>query len=105
VDGWHEHNDSPYSYMLRYEDLVNDPFEKLSEVVKHYKIDAGEEDIRSIIQKNSFESLSGGRSKGADDNKSFFRKGISGDWKNYFDEEVAALFNQHTEAFNKKYGY
>ncbi len=105
VDSWYEHDHSPYSYMLRYEDLVNDPFEKLGEVAKHYKLNAGEEDIRSIIEKNSFESLSGGRTKGADDNKSFFRKGISGDWKNYFDEEVTALFNQHSEAFNQKYGY
>ena len=37
--------------------------------------------------KNSFENLSGGRKKGTSDASSFFRSGISGDWKKYFDNE------------------
>ena len=105
VNGWHQHKGSANSYILRYEDLIINTTEKFSEVVNHFRINATASEIQNIIKKNSFENLSGGRNKGVDDNKSFFRKGTAGDWKNYFDEEINALYNQHLELFNKKYGY
>ncbi len=45
---------------------------------------------------NSFKRLSGGRTRGDSDAKSHFRKGLAGDWKNYFKE-------MHKDYFKKKY--
>jgi lipopolysaccharide transport system ATP-binding protein len=41
--------------------------------------------------------LSGGRSKGTEDPVSHYRKGIAGDWRNYFTPRVA-------DAFKKRFG-
>lgn len=97
VNSWQQYKDSPLSMIVRYEELLDKPFESLTVITKHYGISTTEQEIKSIIDKNSFEQLSGGRKQGTDDNKSFFRKGGSGDWKNYFDDEIACIFNKELE--------
>lgn len=47
----------------------------------------------------SFDKMSGGRKPGSEDQKSFFRKGISGDWQNHFSPEEAALFDNSLELY------
>jgi hypothetical protein len=44
-----------------------------------------------------FEAQSGGRERGSEDVGSHYRKGIAGDWVNYFTRE-------HAEAFQDKFG-
>lgn len=53
--------------------------------------------IKCIIANNGFKQLAKGRKKGEEDKKSHYRKGVSGDWKNYFAE-------MHKEEFKKHYG-
>ena len=51
----------------------------------------------SIIQKavENFEfSKLAQRKQGVEDNRSFYRKGISGDWTNYFSEADLSYFYQ-----------
>ena len=104
VDSWHQHKNSPLSYIIRYEDLLLHPYEKLTEVVNHYRINTSDEEIKSIIQKNSFENMKAGEN-GISEEKSFFRKGGSGDWKNYFDIELKEIYGSILKEFNAEYGY
>jgi len=100
VDNWHQYNQSPLSYILRYEDLATEPFQKMKEVAQHYGIHTSDNELNEIITKNGFENLSGGRKKGIADDSSFFRSGISGDWKKYFDDEIREAFDialQHSK--------
>lgn len=53
-----------------------------------------EEKLRAIIQKNSFDNLSGGRDKGEENVKSHYRKGVPGDWVNHFTAEHKRVFKQ-----------
>ncbi len=55
------------------------------------------EQIIKIIENNSFKKLAGGRKPGQIDENSHYRKGISGDWKNYFTEA-------HKKFFKDRYG-
>jgi hypothetical protein len=34
------------------------------------------------------------RNEGEENSSSFFRKGVSGDWRNYFNDEITALFKE-----------
>ncbi len=53
--------------------------------------------IKRVIANNDFKQLAKGRKEGEEDSTSHYRKGISGDWKNYFTEK-------HKEEFKKQYG-
>jgi hypothetical protein len=93
IDSWHQYELSPLSYVLRYEDLITEPFQKMKEVAEHYGMHTSDKELNEIINKNSFENLSGGRKKGNVDTSSFFRSGISGNWKKYFDDELMEAFD------------
>lgn len=104
VDSWHEHKDSSLSLILKYEDLLASPYEKLTEVAKHYKINTSDEEIKTIIQKNSFENLKAVENIN-DESKSFYRKGGAGDWQNHFDVELKAIYDAALKDFNARYNY
>ncbi|HAT66576.1 MAG TPA: hypothetical protein DCS66_18610, partial [Flavobacteriaceae bacterium] len=55
------------------------------------------ETLLYFIYKHDFYFKSKGRDKGKNDVKSHYRKGTSGDWKNYFTEE-------HKKHFKERYG-
>jgi hypothetical protein len=85
--------------VCKYEDLTGGEklyfFEKL---FKHIGCEIAEDEIRWVLEKYKFKNLSGGRKQGIEDYKSHYRKGISGDWKNYFTED-------HKNAFKKEAGH
>jgi len=53
--------------------------------------------VREIVERYSFERLSGGRHKGQEDPRHHYRRGIPGDWRNHFTplhvEYFKALYN------------
>jgi len=48
--------------------------------------------LRVILWRNSFRRRSGGRRAGSEDTKHHYRKGIAGDWRNYFSPCVKDAF-------------
>ena len=52
-------------------------------------------DINEILDENAFSKKSGGRAPGQEDIKNHYRKGIAGDWKNYFKEEHINYIVEH----------
>ncbi len=62
--------------------------------IKRNKIPKGK--VYSIIKKRNFKKQSGGRKPGQENIKHHYRKGIPGDWKNYFT-------NEHILYFKEKY--
>ena len=86
---------------VRYEDLVAHPSVELSKVFRYLGINLDETFLQTIIQRNRFERLTVGkkvwktwRAAGQADPKSHFRKGIVGDWRNYFNEEHKLRFKE-----------
>lgn len=76
---------------VRYEDLNCDPVGEFGRVLQFLGIDCDDHLRRAIVRRNSFERSSigrriwqSGRRPGNENTNSFFRKGIVGDWKNYF---------------------
>lgn len=48
--------------------------------------------LRRIIARNAFDRLSLGRLPGQENERHHYRKGVAGDWRNYFSPELTASF-------------
>jgi lipopolysaccharide transport system ATP-binding protein len=85
----------PETLVIKFEDLIEDPdlFEK---IIEHCEMNVSKERLQQAFQNNSFEKLAG-HARGVEDQASHFRKGIAGDWRNYFSDPVK-------ETFIKKFG-
>jgi hypothetical protein len=77
---------------FRYEALLADPMSVRAAFVL-LGVDADEATVRRCVDANSFEARTG-RRPGDADPTSAIRKGIAGDWKNYFTEADKALYKQ-----------
>lgn len=58
----------------------------------------GETDITECLNAASFESLAKGRGAGEEDRGSYFCKGVQGDWREHFDDEIHAAFCARSNA-------
>jgi len=65
---------------ITYESMVSDPETTLGTAFDFLDVDQSGGTVASCIRAASFEALSGGRSPGAEDRKSFFRRGVAGGW-------------------------
>lgn len=62
-------------------------------------------ELISIIEKNNFQRLAGGRSRGTEDTSSHYRKGIAGDWRNHFTADHVKSFKHTYPLLCTKLGY
>lgn len=91
--------------MTSYENLLENTEKELNNILS--KLLSGNIDMKKlseIIQNYSFSNQSK-RKKGTEDKNSFLRKGISGDWKNYFNRSSAEIFNFYSKNMLIELGY
>ncbi len=105
VRSWHANHDPQRTLILRYEELLADAGDCLRRVASLFQLDASEERIRGIVEANSFERMSGGRSRGQGDGTQFVRKGVAGDWVNHFTPEVKEAYKRAVGGFLVEFGY
>ena len=92
-------------FVVKYEEVHKDPEGILRRILEHFgenNIDS--EKIKSAIEENTFKSITG-RTSGNQDKFSHKRKGIIGDWKNYFNQESTALVHKTQQELLVKLGY
>lgn len=94
LDGW---DFSKHSNILtvRYENLLYETESVVSKILEHWKVPLSSSEVKDLIDRHSFKAITG-RSPGQENTANHYRKGIAGDWKNYFTERV-------TEQFKKKH--
>ena len=80
-----------FALSVRYEDLLVDGIGELGKIVSFLGYSISEDVLEFYFQKYSFNNMTG-RNAGQEDQNSFFRKGIAGDWKNKFDAEIIHSF-------------
>lgn len=84
--------------LIRYEDLLKDDLGILAQVLlDECELPVSRERFREVVLANRFEELTKGRQRGQEDATAHERKGIAGDWRNYFNGRV-------NEAFMDRYG-
>ena len=96
----------PTRYLaIRYEDLSLEPEPTLMKAFRFLGVEFSQEIVDRCCVDGSFERLSGGRSRGQENRDSFFRKGISGDWRNYFSEEMNKVFQDKAGEWLARFDY
>lgn len=90
---------------VRYEDLIEDPVREVARLFRHLDVNDDEATAQAAVDMASFEKLSGGRPQGTEDKRSFFRKGVAGDWKTELEPEMARLITQSCKPLMQQYGY
>ena len=68
-------------HLVAYEELSSNPVEAVMGMYRHLGVSHDEDTTRRAVERASFSSLSGGRSRGQGDVSSHFRKGLVGEGK------------------------
>jgi hypothetical protein len=90
---------------VRYEDLLNDPVKHVHAMITFLGANAASELVEQCIENSTFEKLSQGRQSGQEDKKSFFRKGVSGDWRTVMTNKQVFEFNKVAGSLLGELGY
>jgi tetratricopeptide (TPR) repeat protein len=96
----------PNVMIIRFEDLVGiNQFAVMKEMFSHCDVQIPDSILQELIDDYSFEKLSSGRKKGQEDQMSNYRKGVPGDWTNYFSEKIEDKFYEVTGNLVTDLGY
>jgi hypothetical protein len=90
---------------VRYEDLLVRTNEEVERLLSFLEVDTEEAIVEHCVSSASFEKLSRGRQRGQEDPSSFYRKGVAGDWRNYFTEEDRRVFKEEAGELLIRLGY
>ncbi len=102
---WQECREPEQSIELRYEDLLDDTEGEFRRVASHFGLDASPPTVERIVAEHRFENMTNGRSRGQADERSFVRKGVSGDWQTHFTNRVKDFFKRHAGEALAEFGY
>jgi hypothetical protein len=92
--------------LIRYEDLTGDnQLSTFKVLFKHCDIAIPENLLIKLLEDYKFNKLSGGRNKGDEDYLSHYRKGVAGDWRNYFNDSIQQKFYESTGNLTSLLGY
>lgn len=92
--------------VYKYENLVTgDNLKQIKDLFCHCQIDVPDNIIVRLIEKNSFSEKTKGRKRGKEDKGSHNRKGVPGDWRNHFDNEILDYFFNKTGNLIDVLGY
>lgn len=105
VRSWHERCDPERGFITRYEDLLADTHGTMTRIASHFGLDDSKERIDELVDAHSFKRMSKGREQGEGSEKSFFRKGVAGDWKNQFTPELRQTYKDLVGDFLIEFGF
>lgn len=89
-ESWMESDDR---LLVRYEELVADEFGVFVQIMDYCNIRVPPNHLRRVVAHNSFAAMTG-RNAGDEDIMAHQRKGIVGDWRNYFTDTIKAEFKE-----------
>lgn len=81
--------------VIKFEDLLERDAELFERVlIDQCELPVARERLRSVVEGARFRNLSGGREPGEEDPGSHWRKGVAGDWRNYFMDPLKERFKE-----------
>ncbi|OAG26998.1 sulfotransferase family protein [Thermodesulfatator autotrophicus] len=80
-------------FSISYEEMLNNNKGIALKLLNFLGLNYDDEILTNMIYKSSFEFRTG-RKRGQANKKSFYRKGVSGDWKNHFSKEEKEVFKK-----------
>lgn len=96
-------------HRIKYEDMLANSYEEMRSMFKSLGVPFEREELKKALDGAAFARMSNGRDLGEEDPSSFYRKGVAGDWQQYFDESVEKAFREELGgrwyALAKELGY
>lgn len=81
--------------MVRYEDLLVDDLKLFEHVlIDLCQLPVSVDHLKKVVLANRFESVTGGRSRGIENQSSHQRKAIAGDWRKHFTDPLKKRFKE-----------
>lgn len=107
VDSWASR---PNACLVRYEDFLEDAERELIRVLRFLDRELIVDRVTDVVSKNSFEyqtkvRYGAERGSGEEDKSKFLRKGVSGDWKNFFNQKSCELIDKFEGPSLRRLGY
>ena len=101
VIGWWKHRDESNILFLKYEDLKKEPHKTIVKIAKFIGIEPlTNELVERVVEESTFFNMSKNKAvnnvkrEGASFTIEYLRKGVVGDWKNYYTEEQSKNFDK-----------
>ena len=99
---WWQHKEDDNVLFLKYEDLKKDLSRQIAIIANFLGYQLSQGEMKEIAEKATFHSMKKNKIGAIERNKtlvlrekkSFYRKGIVGDWRNYFSDEQLEKFNR-----------
>jgi hypothetical protein len=96
----------PGQYLeVRYEDLHREEPYQIRRCLEFLEVDASPEMVQICSKAGSFKDRSGGRERGQEDPKDFYRRGVTADWLNHATPEIAARLCEPVAELMRSCGY
>lgn len=92
-------------FEIRYERMVQDPQGLVTDLYRWLGVNDDPVFIADSIDRCKFENFSEGRTRGEVDPKAEWRKGVVGDWRNYFTEADKDMFKRMAGGLMVELGY
>ncbi len=102
---WYPDLGDDYLRLARYESLLGDFLGEMDSGLSHLDLPASRSVLRRMQSRFSFEAVAKGRDRGQEDRSSPLRKGVEGDWVNYFDADLARDFDAQYGDVCDRLGY
>jgi len=100
IESWKTSYSPNNDMIVNFEDLTGEnQLEHWIKLLDFIEIQMDTPKLESLLNTYNFEFWSKGRKKGEEDKKSHMRKGVAGDWQNYFTPLVSEKFKQIVPSF------
>lgn len=94
--------------VLTFEQIKSDMVKSVEAIFDYFEFPLDRGELEGLVNRYSFESITK-RSRGDDGetvrNKYVLRKGVSGEWKHYFDDQIAQAFKEKCNEYLLNWGY
>jgi Sulfotransferase domain len=91
--------------IFRYEDFSRDNREFLADLLAYMGVEMPADAFAALYERHAFKQITSGREAGVEDRHDHYRKGVAGDWRNYFDRSLRAYFREVTGDLLDALGY
>ena len=91
--------------IFRYEDLAKDEVAFLRELFGYLEVGISDQEFAGLCERHAFARYAKGRSKGTEDEKSHYRRGSSGDWREKLTQKIRDHFDATTGDLVSILGY
>jgi hypothetical protein len=98
-------NDRDMIRVFRYEDLSKNNRKFLEDLFYYMQVAMPDHELAALCDRHAFTQVTGGREAGVEDKHHHYRKGVAGDWQNYFDSSLRRHFREVTGDLLDVLGY